>query len=553
MTVSTQLNRTTQTGNGTTKTVPVSFPFQNAADLIVLLVVIATDVPTTQTLGTHYTIGGTPNALGHYANGGSVEMLIAPSTLQRVVVYRDPARTQSMDLVNNDSLPAESVEAAIDYQTMLIQRVADLIGRSLRQPDGDSANITTLPSKVSRASLYAGYDANGDPAALSTPTGTSITTAFSLTLLDDANAATARQTLGFPAGTNGDMFIVDSSGALGIAVQPLRPVSLAPNPVFSVDQLALSLTSTADDVYGHDHWYALTQTAAIQLSTQTLQEDGYSTNARLTQNQAAAQRMGYACILSANVSQRLRGQTVLLNPRVRISAAQSVKAAILEWTGAADAVTSDIVNDWTSTDYTDGAAKFFVDANLTPLGNSVINSGANAWADCTLLPVTVGSSCNNVILFIWTTGTAAQTVALDISEVRLCFGTYKGRIHVPTFHETLQYAQRYYQKSFKYGTAPAQNVAQAEGAHFAGQCVGASTIMGCGSSRFPVVMRANPTITTYNPNNVNAQMRNITTGVDCSATSTTTGESAVEIITTTPAGSAAGNRLYVHWTADARL
>lgn len=195
MTVSTTINRTNQNGNGSTTTIPINFGFHNPADLKVLLVVIATDVSTLQTLTTHYTIGGTPDALGNYSGGGSVNMIIPPSTLQRVVVYRDPARTQGMDLVENGSLPAESTEAAIDYQTMLIQRVADQIGRSIRQPDEDSANLATMPTKVDRASLYLGFNAAGDPIALAAPAGTTAVSSFMATVLDDTTALGARATL----------------------------------------------------------------------------------------------------------------------------------------------------------------------------------------------------------------------------------------------------------------------------------------------------------------------------------------------------------------------
>ncbi len=126
-------------------------------------------------------------------------MVTAPATGEMVVVYRDPARTQSLDLVENDSLPANNLEAQFDYVTMLVQRVSDLIVRSLRQPDGDSTSVAVLPSKVDRASLFLGFDASGDPVAIAAFTsdpGSSTVTAFMATVLDDTTAANARATLG---------------------------------------------------------------------------------------------------------------------------------------------------------------------------------------------------------------------------------------------------------------------------------------------------------------------------------------------------------------------
>jgi hypothetical protein len=171
LTVSSTLNRISYTGNGVTLAFAVAFPFHAQTDLVVLSTVITTGVQTTKALTTHYTISGTPDALGHYINGGSVDFLVAPAATERITIYRDPTRTQTLDLVANDNLPAESVEAQFDYQTMLIQRVSDLITRSLRQPDGDSANLTTIPSTVDRASKYLGFNAGGNPIAIEANTG----------------------------------------------------------------------------------------------------------------------------------------------------------------------------------------------------------------------------------------------------------------------------------------------------------------------------------------------------------------------------------------------
>lgn len=336
-------------------------------------------------------------------------------------------------------------------------------------------------------------------------------------------------------------------------LQNLYPASSTPNAFFQVDQLANSATSVADDVYGHDHWFALTQTASIQISTQTLQENGQTTNARLNQNQAAAQRMGYACIIESSEAQKLRGQTMTFKPRLRISNSQAVRIAVIEWTGTADAVTSDIVNDWTSSDYSDGAARFFVDANQAPLGNSVVTPTAATWTDATSLPVAIGSSCTNLILFVWTEQTAAQNVTLDIGKVRFVPGTFASELLIPTFAETLLYAQRFYEKSFLYATAPAQSAGIGTGEQIWVTQRAAATINN--TTNIPmVVKRASPTITLYNPGAANAQVRNSSGINDCSASGGVLISPRSFIITTTgnPAG-AIGDNLNVHWAASARL
>ncbi len=177
MTVSAVSNRVSYSGTGSLTPLPVSFPFFAPADLVVIETVIATGVETTKVLTTDYTITGTQDTLGHYPNGGTVTPVIDFPTTVTWAIYRDPALTQTMDLVENDNLPAESVEAEFDYVTMLIQRLADQTSRSIRQTDGETALIGRLPSVVLRANKYLAFDSSGNPEAVdaATASGTSVT------------------------------------------------------------------------------------------------------------------------------------------------------------------------------------------------------------------------------------------------------------------------------------------------------------------------------------------------------------------------------------------
>lgn len=197
MTISSTTNRISTNGNNTTTAFPVSFPFHAQADLTVESVIIATGVSTTQALGSDYTISGTTDSLGHYPNGGTVNFAVAPASTVRIVIYRDPPQTQATDLIETGNLPAESLEATLDYLTMLLQRVSDRIGRTLHQPDGDETSVGALPTAVDRAGKYLSFDGSGDPITSTTiDTNTVTVSPFMETVLDDASAATARTTLG---------------------------------------------------------------------------------------------------------------------------------------------------------------------------------------------------------------------------------------------------------------------------------------------------------------------------------------------------------------------
>lgn len=197
MTISSTINRVSYTGNGVTTAFSFPYYFLADADLVVVETVIATGVQTTKTLTTDYTVSGAGDA-----NGGTVTAVTAPASTVTWTIYRDPEATQKTDFVDNDPLPASSIENPLDKLTMIAQRSRDLIGRSLRQPDGDSANIDTLPPKVTRASKYLAFDADGDPIASAGTTDSTPISTFGATLVDDADAATARTTLGAAAASD---------------------------------------------------------------------------------------------------------------------------------------------------------------------------------------------------------------------------------------------------------------------------------------------------------------------------------------------------------------
>ena len=171
MTIAAQTNRISITGNGVTTHIACNFPFTAQTDLVVIETVIATGVQTVKTLTTDYTVTGTVDALGHYPNGGTVIMTTAPVSTVTITIYREVPTTQAVDPVQNDRLPVDSaIEAPLDKLTMIAIRLKEQIARSLHQPDGDSANVSTIPAKVVRASRYFGFDGDGNPTMMPTPT-----------------------------------------------------------------------------------------------------------------------------------------------------------------------------------------------------------------------------------------------------------------------------------------------------------------------------------------------------------------------------------------------
>jgi hypothetical protein len=151
------VTRLSYTGSGTTG--PFTTPYFLAnADLRVVKTLIADGTETILALTTDYTLTGAGDE-----DGGALTLVSSLSSSYRLSIINDPVDSQETGYPRTDPFPAASHELALDRRTMVSLRHQDQIGRSLRQPDGDSAAIAELPPKVTRASKYLVFDANGDP------------------------------------------------------------------------------------------------------------------------------------------------------------------------------------------------------------------------------------------------------------------------------------------------------------------------------------------------------------------------------------------------------
>jgi hypothetical protein len=161
------------------------------------------------------------------------------------------------------------------------------------------------------------------------------------------------------------------------------------------------------------------------------------------------------------------------------------------------------------------------------------------------------------IAFLWTpTGTAGAADYVEITNVKVEISAVATRFIPKPFTEELENCRRFYQKSFDYATTPAQNA----GAN-TGETTFVATVAGANTNRshriqFNPVLRATTgtAITFYNPAAANAQARDKTSAADCTnTTAVNTTESGFHITVTANAGTAVGEEIGVHWTADAEI
>ena len=110
------------------------------------------------------------------------------------------------------AFPAAAHEAALDRLTMIAQQHDEQLQRTIRLPVSEPAG-GQLPAVADRAARYLAFDADGKPIATTVAVGAAVVSGFMQTLLDDADAATARGTLGISL-TGVDIFAGDY-GAVG--------------------------------------------------------------------------------------------------------------------------------------------------------------------------------------------------------------------------------------------------------------------------------------------------------------------------------------------------
>ena len=323
------------------------------------------------------------------------------------------------------------------------------------------------------------------------------------------------------------------------------------NPTGQVWQLQNSgAAAITDGTYAFDQWLGLTQTAGITASQVTNAENGTPYMMRLSQANAAAQRMGLIQWLERENCIDLRGQQITLSARVRMSASTTLRYAIVEWTGTADTITKDIVLDWTSGTFT--AGNFFTSISTAVTATGSLALTANTPANISLTGI-IGSSANNVAVFFWTDSTQAQNVTFDIGKVQLEVGTFATAFAPRPFGMEVSLCQRFYEKSFPQATAPAQN-AGLTGSYTFGQVAGASVNQAGTPVTFKVTKRTTPIVTFFNPQAANSQIRGTTVALDWTGTAASNvGDTGFGFSGTSPAGSSPGIFNAFHWTADARL
>lgn len=551
MTVSSTTTRIAYTGNGATTAFPVPFVFFGEDEVEVIERTIATGSETTKTLTTHYSVSG--------GNGstGTVTAVSAPASTVEWHIRRRTARTQLVDYLPNDPFPAETHERALDRLTAIMQELAEVLARALVFPATDPASsIGDLGSSVARASRYLAAGVDGKPVWTAGTTSLAVISAFAEQLLDDVDAAAMRATLGVVLGSQAE---VDAA----TAARMVEADKLAASPGYGrgfrnaaarngglevwqrgaggAASIAVAASTTA---YAADGWALKTnanQASAVDQVAGIATGSRWAARVRRNAGQTGTGVMSFEYPLDADEIAALRGSRVTLSLTLQAGA---------NWSPTSGNLTIEL-RTGTGTPakrsagaYTGEAADISATQAITTTPTRYAFTSAAALGAA----VTQGS-----IYLTWTpAGTAGAADDFTIDDVQVEIGTGRTAFERLPFTLELLLCQRHFWKTFKYDVAPAQNAGSPTADHQWG-AQRAAAASNFGFLPFPVVMRAAPTITFFNPGAANAQARDLDAAADCSSTSGSGYVRGMRFTTVGNASTAIGNTLAFHATADAGI
>lgn len=159
MTISTTTIKNSYSGDGSTTAFTYTFKITDQDDIDVIIR-SSDGTETTKTITTHYTVSGVGNA-----GGGTVTFTSGniPAATETVLLRRDTPQTQGTDLIENDPLPANTLEDAFDKLTSITQELQEEVDRSLKLSRTNTITSTEFTqSATDRANKLISFDSSGE-------------------------------------------------------------------------------------------------------------------------------------------------------------------------------------------------------------------------------------------------------------------------------------------------------------------------------------------------------------------------------------------------------
>ena len=305
----------------------------------------------------------------------------------------------------------------------------------------------------------------------------------------------------FPAGTQGDVLYHNgtlwSKLGAGTAGQSLLTGGPAANPSWGspsavatrnalingsmmVSQRRGTSSVSGDDIYLTDRWIGLTEDPFLTGWAQDLSDVPTGSYAVLgAASTFTPSKIGVCQIIEQRNCAHLVGGSVVLSFKAKVTddaRFATMKAAILSWDGAADAVTSDIISSWNGA----GTAPTFA-ANWT-LENTPADLGVTeSWAAYSVTASIDTPSTKNIAVFIWSDDHEISAT-FGVTDVQLEAGTSPTAFERVSIQDEIDRCQRYYVSATPIGEGGYASAGGQAGRMTAG-------------IQLPTTMRVAPTIT----------------------------------------------------------
>ena len=215
MTVSTTTLKNSYSGNGSTTAFAYGFKVFDSSELKVYIR-SSTGTETLKSEGTgsaHYGVSGVGSS-----SGGNVTFVTAPASGETVVILRDTALTQSLDLVENDPFLSDSFEDSLDKLTHTVQELDEEVQRSFKVSKTNSITTPEFTDSASdRASRLLGFSSDGN--TLEAPTGRVNTVTVSNVATSSGSPGSATASFTTSSGALARGIPVGQTGHAGVSMQ----------------------------------------------------------------------------------------------------------------------------------------------------------------------------------------------------------------------------------------------------------------------------------------------------------------------------------------------
>lgn len=437
-----------------------------------------------------------------------------------------------------------------------LDNIAATTNPTINDDSGDGYSVGSLWVNVTADESYVCVDASLGAASwkrisLVTVTNSDMATMAARTVKVNATNSAATPTdfaLGakeFLIGNDAGTALIAGSFGSGITVTGgvVSAATKSKNEIINGDmkiwQRGTSIAAIAALQFGPDRWHfyrnSLATGATVARSTDAPTGFQYSAKLQRDNGNAGTQSIFFNTALETADSIPLAGKTVTVSYYAKAGAnfTGAVSASVYTGTGTDQSLAT--IGGWTG--------------NANP-GNAAATGISTSWQRFNATFALSSSATQiGIQLSKTNTGTAGADDSVYIAGVQLEVAGAVSDFAHRTFQDELALCQRYYAKTFEYTTAPAQNAGRVG-------CIVGIAVGGGGNSqlmwRFPRNMRTSPTITTYNPNAANANVRNFSGGSDVAVSvdpNTMKSRDAVSV-----GGAVSGGAMFgIHVTADAEL